>query len=290
MANTTVELGPVQQTLFLPLLGRAQQTRLPDGMISDPKSVEIIDSLSYHFPEWEQCNDDLLATVCRTLMIDNEVNNFLHRFPNGTVVEVGCGLNTRFERLDNGTVRWFDLDLPDVIELRRRFFQDEERRRMFAGSVADTEWIHVVKEAGGPWFIVSEATIIFLDSEQAQKAISQIGDNFHPVWFFTDTTSRRMVEGQSHNGPMRHLPKESHFRWICDEPKEIEGWTDGKLKLMSSKTFMEAPDEFWHRARWPHWLLWKFFPWFARRFMDQYRLNLFSSERDDDEVHLSDES
>jgi O-methyltransferase involved in polyketide biosynthesis len=45
-------------------------------------------------------------------------------------VELGTGLNTRFERVDNGTVHWIDLDLPDTIALRRRYFADTERRQM----------------------------------------------------------------------------------------------------------------------------------------------------------------
>jgi hypothetical protein len=75
------------------------------------------------------------------------------------MVDVGCGLNTRFERVDNGRVRWFDLDLPDVIALRRRFFQDGPRQSMLAASIVDDAWIAPVKDAGGPWFFAIKAMI-----------------------------------------------------------------------------------------------------------------------------------
>jgi O-methyltransferase involved in polyketide biosynthesis len=65
-------------------------------------------------------------------MFDVLVADFLRDHPEGTVVEIGCGLNTRFERLDNGRVHWFDLDLPDSIELRQRFFSDSDRRTTLA--------------------------------------------------------------------------------------------------------------------------------------------------------------
>jgi NADPH-dependent ferric siderophore reductase len=64
--------------------------------------------------------------------------------PAGTVVEVGAGLNTRFERLDNGTIHWVDLDLPDTMDLRRTFFSETDRRRMVAASVADDSWCQTV--------------------------------------------------------------------------------------------------------------------------------------------------
>lgn len=69
--------------------------------------------------------------------------------PNATVVQIGTGLNTRFERVDNGTVHWIDMDLPDTIELRRMFFTDTDRRRMIAASVTDEGWLETVRESPG---------------------------------------------------------------------------------------------------------------------------------------------
>jgi O-methyltransferase involved in polyketide biosynthesis len=66
---------------------------------------------------------------------------FLSRHPQGTVVEIGAGLNTRFERLDNGAVHWFDLYLPDAVELRRRFLADSDRRKTLACSILDPDWV-----------------------------------------------------------------------------------------------------------------------------------------------------
>jgi O-methyltransferase involved in polyketide biosynthesis len=60
----------------------------------------------------------------------SRVREFLARHPSGTVIELGTGLNSRFERTGNGSAHWIDLDLPDTIELRRRFFADTDRRQM----------------------------------------------------------------------------------------------------------------------------------------------------------------
>lgn len=70
--------------------------------------------------------------------------------PPGTVGEIGTGLNTRFERVDNGQVHWIDLDLPEVIALRRQFFTDSDRQRMIAGSVLDPAWTDTVRTSPGP--------------------------------------------------------------------------------------------------------------------------------------------
>ncbi|MEM9504654.1 MAG: class I SAM-dependent methyltransferase, partial [Cyanobacteria bacterium P01_E01_bin.43] len=163
MSPITVDLGPVQETLLIPLLGRAAETLKENGLIRDPKAVEIVAALDYDFAKWQK-SKALAGATLRTRMFDQDVQAFLAKHPTGTVVEIGCGLNTRFERLDNGQARWFDLDLPDSLALRRQFFQDEPRRTMLEASVLDTDWMEPVAATGGPWCFISEAVIIYLEA------------------------------------------------------------------------------------------------------------------------------
>src|ERR1700761_1612322 len=65
--------------------------------------------------------------------------------------ELGTGLNTRFDRLHNGTIQWFDLARPDTIARRRRFFADRSRCTMSEGSVLDTDWFDTVAAAPDPF-------------------------------------------------------------------------------------------------------------------------------------------
>jgi O-methyltransferase involved in polyketide biosynthesis len=150
MTKLNVSLGPVQETLLIPLLGRAAETRRSGGLINDPRAVEIVNQLDYDFSKWKK-SQSLAGCVLRTRMFDDDVRDFLAHNPDGTVVEIGCGLNTRFERLDNGQAQWFDLDLPDTIALRRQFFEDVPRRTMIAASVLDSGWVGQVKATGGPF-------------------------------------------------------------------------------------------------------------------------------------------
>jgi O-methyltransferase involved in polyketide biosynthesis len=127
----SVQLGQVEETLLVPLYARAVETRRKRPILKDAKAVEMVESIDWDFERMGQ-RWRMMACVMRTAAFDIRVADFLRRHPDGTVVEIGCGLNTRFERLDNGRVHWFDLDLPDSIELRRRFFTDSERRTALA--------------------------------------------------------------------------------------------------------------------------------------------------------------
>lgn len=278
MNKISVQLGSVQETLLIPLLGRAVETQKNSGLIQDKRAVEIINCLDYDFSKWRNASKSLTGSVIRTRMFDADVADFLKAFPAGTVIEIGCGLNTRFERLDNGIARWFDLDLPDTIGLRRLFFEDSHRRTMIAASVLDPEWMEAVAATGGPWCFISEAAIIYLEAAAAKQAITQISARFVGAWFLIDTTAAAMVRSQATHDAMRHLPQQSWFRWICDDPHEIENWGIG-MKLERSRTFLDAEPDLLRHAPWPVGWLARFAPWLIRdKLAAGYRLNKFVVE------------
>jgi hypothetical protein len=114
----TAPLGAVQQTLFIPLLARARAAQRRQPLLRDPKAVEIAGSVDIDAKYGRGAGGSV--TVLRTVLMDAWVRDFLTAHPAGTVIEIGTGLNSRFERVDNGQVHWIDLDLPDAIELRRK--------------------------------------------------------------------------------------------------------------------------------------------------------------------------
>ncbi|MEM6453147.1 MAG: class I SAM-dependent methyltransferase [Cyanobacteria bacterium P01_D01_bin.105] len=272
MTKISVDLGPVQETLLIPLLGRARETQKENGLIQDTKAVEIVNSLDYDFAKWEK-SSALTGATLRTRMYDQDVQAFLSAHPAGTIVEIGCGLNTRFERLDNGQAQWFDLDLPDSLALRRRFFQDQPRRTMLEASVLETDWMEPVAATGGPWCFISEAVIIYLEAEQARQAIAQIANRFPGAWLLIDTTSQKMVDSQSKHDAMKYMSQDSWFRWACDDPSEIEDWAN--VKLERSRTFLDGGPELMKYAPFYVSFLARWLPWLIRRQVNGYRLNRF---------------
>jgi O-methyltransferase involved in polyketide biosynthesis len=95
------------------LYARARESQRPDAMIRDERAVEMVNQLAGDFSRLRMQRHDEIAVIMRMRKFDSHVHSFLARNPEGVVVHIGCGLDTRFERLDNGRVEWFDLDLPD---------------------------------------------------------------------------------------------------------------------------------------------------------------------------------
>lgn len=242
--RTDVRLGAVQQTLMIPLYGRAVETGKRKPLLSDARAVQIVESIDYDFAQLKAFKGGARGAVLRTAIFDVWVRRFLAEHPGGTVVEIGCGLNTRFERLDNGAVSWFDLDLPDVIELRRRFFADTGRRRMLSGSVLDPTWVPIVQDSPGPYLFVAEAVLLYFEPDQVEQAIGLITAAFPGALLALDTGGRVMADGVNRNDVLRSMG--ARMTWVCEDPAELERLG---VRLVDSRTLAEPQPEL--RARMP---------------------------------------
>ena len=212
-----VELGAVQETLFIPLAARARETRRRRPLLRDPKAAEILATVDYDTKKYGRGWGGGV-TVLRTAIFDCWVGDFLAEHPGGTVVEIGTGLNSRFDRVDNGQVHWIDLDLPDTIELRRRFFADSSRRRMVAASVLDHDWLPPVRDSPGPYFFVAEGVLVYLD--QAAQVIARIAGAFPGALIAFDTYSQRMLDQQHRLAAKKDM--DARWAWSCDDPRTLE--------------------------------------------------------------------
>lgn len=166
-AREPVDLTGASETLLLPLHARAEHTLSARPRFEDWTAVDLVSRLDYDFSEARR--DRLMSdgVILRTLTLDPLVSGFLATHPGATVVNIACGLDTRFHRLDDGLVTWYDLDLPDVIALRRQLLGEGERRHMIAASALDPDWPEQVSAAGDVLVIIEGLTMYLTQDEMA---------------------------------------------------------------------------------------------------------------------------
>ena len=161
--SDSVELSGVEETLMIPLWGRAIATQ-GRGLFHDPAAVDLVERLEYDFEsKLNQARTIMPMLAVRAARFDEAVRHFIDTHPDGAVVELGCGLDTRWERCNGNRVDWFDLDMPAVIALRRRYFQDSERRKTLAAPLQDTAWRDLVGPKERPFLFVAEAVLYYLE-------------------------------------------------------------------------------------------------------------------------------
>lgn len=235
-----ISLGAVQETMLIPLYGRALASRNGGRLFYDPRAVEIVETIDYDFRRFRRVFDEalLLGAVLRTRLLDMIVGAFLRYAPRGTVVEIGAGLNTRFERVDNGMLRWVDVDLPDAMALRRRFFSESARRAMVACSVLESTWTAVAAQRPGPYFIVAEGVFGYLQESEVKAALALIAHDLPgaTIAFDTMATPPEDVRDRRRSWPGLR----ARVAWTCDDPREVERWRLG-YRLVSTRAIADVP-------------------------------------------------
>jgi O-methyltransferase involved in polyketide biosynthesis len=231
----SADLGDIQETLFIPLAARARATRRRHPILRDPRAAELVESIDYDSAKYGRGAGGFV-TVLRTAIFDQWVRDFLARHPAGTVTEIGTGLNTRFDRVDNGQVHWIDLDLPDTIELRRKFFADTGRRAMRAASFLDEDWLPAVEALPGPYFFAAEGVLVYLPEEQATAALARLAARFPGALIALDTYPRKIYDQQHRLAARKNIP--ARWQWSVDDPRTLERLG---LRVVESATLSSPP-------------------------------------------------
>lgn len=252
MSETSRILSGVSETLLLPLYNRAMESKRPDAMIKDEKAVELVTQMRLDFSPVRQIRITELPRVIRIILtreIDRYARDFLARHPDAVVVHVGCGLDTRFERVDNGRVEWYDLDLPDVIDLRREFIRGEgQRYHPLACSVLEDTWIEAVKmHAPRPVLFVAEGVFIFFKEAQVRSLVLTLRDRFPGAELVFDGWKPFEIwVGNRYLSPSKFS---GLMQWGFWSSREIERWGSG-IRLLDAWGFFDQPEPRLNSYRW----------------------------------------
>ena len=175
----------------------------------------------------------------RAKKLDAAARAFLVEQPNGVVLHLGCGLDSRFWRVDNGQVEWYDLDMPPVIELRQRFYADNERYHLSASSVTDLEWVDRVAAAGRPVLAVAEGLLMYMGEADVRRLLLRLQEAFPGCRLIADVFSRLTARSATRHPSLKQTG--ASIGWGIDDPREVEGWAQG-IHLLEEWYFTQDPD------------------------------------------------
>ena len=167
-----VSLDGVPETLLLMLHQRAAVSRRSPGVFHDPEAERIYAAIDYPFAA--RFGPPSPWGALRARAIDARIRSWLLAHPAGTVVGLGEGLETQFERVDNGTVRWLSVDLPEAVAVRRTMLRPNERRREVACSALDPRWLDEIGE--GPVFVTAAGLLMYFEEWEVARLIGSIAE------------------------------------------------------------------------------------------------------------------
>lgn len=234
--KTKLTLTPEQETLLITLYAKAQ----PDNPIFyDPKAREILNQVDYDFAQLRVPYKTVVLVCQRAKKLDAVTRAFLVEKPPGVVLHLACGLDSRFWRVDDGQVEWYDLDMPAVIELRQKFYPAAERYHTLPVSVTDLEWLQTVSADGKPVLVVAEGLLMYLGEADVQQLVLRLRKAFPGCRLVGDVFSRQTARSATRHPSLASTG--ASLGWGIDDPHELETWGQG-IRLLEEWYFSQDPD------------------------------------------------
>ena len=226
------DLNPVAETLLVPLYARAIESLRPDALLRDEVAVALVARMDSLFPRLRRTrmdSKDQLSIILRNREFDDCARGFLARYPDATVVHIGCGLDARFERVDNGRVEWYDLDLPEVIELRKRFIGGEGARyHLLACSAFDRAWMDAVSAGGQrPVLVLAEGVLMYFEEVRVRSLVLALRERFPGAEMVCDVFSPFLVWAHNLHVSLSRGGIGARYQWTARRAQDVESWSSG---------------------------------------------------------------
>jgi methyltransferase (TIGR00027 family) len=221
---TAVGWRSVEWTALCTLFLRAYESRLPDSMLGDHFAAEAVQRIDY---DWNRMRRDArpwssqFLVALRATKFDAWTADFLSRHADAVVLHLGCGLDSRAWRVAPPPgVQWFDVDVPELIALRRRLYDDTEGYRMIGARVTDPGWLEDIR-AEHPTLMVAEGLLPYLSEAENRQLLERIIDRFGSGELIFDVLSP-------------WAPRTSKlFKSGIRDDRQIQGWNP-RLRCLES--------------------------------------------------------
>lgn len=218
------DLSPVSKTLLIPLGCRAREFTHPHPILRDPRAVEVYRHFTHPDKALTKLGSfDSTTIMMRARQFDRFAQYFLELHPDGLVVDIGCGLDTRFDRLDNGRMHWMGIDLPEVIALRTAVLPDGERNRSIAVSMLDLRWLDQLLRVKKPVIFLAEGVFCYFSETDVKQLITGIVNRFPSAELAFDILSTRSLNIHNHTSAVLKDTK-AQLKWAVDDPLLLEDW------------------------------------------------------------------
>lgn len=234
-----INIQGVPETMIQTLYARAKESKKPDHKIYDAKAIEIVSRLDYDFSNADKDFSMSSGVVARTILLDRMVKDYVQNHPNAVVVNIACGLDTRFYRMDNGKIRWYNLDLPETIDVRRRFLDENGRASSIAKSAMDESWAEDIEKPRSDMLVIVEGLTMYLAERDVKKILTVISDNFSDVTVYMEIMSPFIV---NHVKEKSIEASKAKFTWGARSGAELERLAPA-FRYVGDRSLVEGMEE-----------------------------------------------
>jgi O-methyltransferase involved in polyketide biosynthesis len=211
----------------------------PHPILGDRFAADAVARIDYDFKSLKLPSGGEITLPMRALHFDRWTRDFLAANPESTVLHLGCGLDTRVQRIDPGPkVRWFDVDLPEVIALRSKLYPERPGYRQIGSSVTELSWLDQLP-GNTPVLVIGEGLVMYLRENEGTGLFRRVTEHFPSGQIAFDAYSATMVRWVSRLSSVRGARVE--LQWGIDDPSELIQQVP-RLRLVEDVAFLTMPE------------------------------------------------
>jgi O-methyltransferase involved in polyketide biosynthesis len=211
------------ETLLIPLYGRAEMSK--KGLFKDTDAQEAVAQIDYDFSKLEIKEKTQIMLSIRGKLIDDFTQDYLKEHPDSTVLYLGCGLDFRAKRLGFPAKLWYDVDFPEVINIKQQLYAATKNYLYIASSVTDWAWMDNIQYNNKPVLVIAEGLLMYLNEQDIQTLLQKMRDKFQNVTLIFDAYSTLTAKHAKDHPSLKKTG--ATIQWGTDSPQTIEAFGEG---------------------------------------------------------------
>lgn len=257
-------LRDVSETMLITIWSRAQELKQPEPIIEDFAAARIIEKIDYDFSKFTNAWASQVGVCVRSMLLDKAVCGFFRANPKAVVVNLGAGLDTRCERLEKECFSmWYDLDVPEGIEFRKKFIQESDRNLFVSSSVFDFAWMDEIKVNQRPVLFIAEGLFMYFEEDRVKELFRNVARRFPGSSILFDILPSILVGKGRHHDSVKKMSGKADFKWGLDQSEALELWLPG-IRVVNEWDYLDYCRNRWRYMRWLGLI-----PWFRRKFRNR---------------------
>lgn len=223
--NPAVLHNTVSRALIFPVFSIAKESGKSRSMLKDAKASEIAGIVEHLACPEIKCRDDLdhYRFILMKLCFDMLIKDYIWRHPSGTIINLGCGLDTSYERLNNASVRWYDLDIPEIIGVRKLFIEQTENRKFVATSFLSGDWFEKIT-FDDSLLVFASGVMSYHSENTVRRFLSKLSLAFPTFELLFDVLSPAGIRRANRTIRKKGLIKGPFMNWGLDDYRALLDW------------------------------------------------------------------
>ena len=211
-------MNGVNKTLYIPLYGKAYVSQ-KDIILHDTKAEEIWNKEGFLLKGKAKSKWLAYSMGMRSAVFDNWLKVKMQEYEDAVILHIGCGMDSRIERVGTQGHLWFDVDFPEVIQERKRYYEETEYYHMLESDAREHTWIQALPK-GKKAIVVMEGVSMYLEVRELKQLLRNLGEYFAELTILMDCYTVFGAKASKYKNPINEVGVTTVYG--IDDAKELE--------------------------------------------------------------------